>query len=182
MKLSHTALEGLLIIEPQIFPDERGYFYESYQQKKLTDAGLPVFVQDNVSRSYQNVLRGLHFQQPRAQGKLVGVIRGAVFDVAVDIRPQSKTFGQHLGFYLNDQNHLYLYLPPGFAHGFCVLSEVADFHYKCSDFYSPSAEKGIRWNDPTLNINWPIQQPLVAAKDAAHPLFQDVCKELNTDA
>ncbi|TXH92875.1 MAG: dTDP-4-dehydrorhamnose 3,5-epimerase, partial [Rheinheimera sp.] len=157
--------------------DERGFFLESFQAERYRQmAGIELaFVQDNHSRSAQNVLRGLHFQKTKPQGKLVRVVRGEVFDVAVDIRPQSKTFGQWEGVILSEQNHRQFWVPPGFAHGFLVLSEFADFEYKCTDFYDPSDEGSICWNDPQLAIQWPTSaEPVLSAKDAAAPLFRDL--------
>lgn len=166
MKITNTALPDVLLIEPRVFSDPRGYFYESHQIKKYQDAGMHPFVQDNISYSKKNVLRGLHYQLNNAQDKLVSVLKGKVFDVAVDVRKGSPTFGHWVGYELSDENHWQLYIPKGFAHGFCVLSDEAYFHYKCSDFYNPTSEYGIVWNDPTINIAWPLAQPLVSDKDA----------------
>src|SRR5215510_6168930 len=141
MKVSQAPLSGLLIIEPKKFNDSRGYFYEVFQHKRYAEYGIPPFVQDNTSHSKRDVLRGLHYQLPHPQGKLVWVTRGAVWDVVLDIRRRSSTFGKWFGITLNDDNHLQFYIPPGFAHGFCVLSQEADFHYKCTDYYSPEAER-----------------------------------------
>lgn len=174
MKISTAPLEGLIIIEPKVFVDARGYFFETFQSQRYADLGIPAFVQDNVSRSNKNVLRGLHYQLPHAQGKLVWVTRGSVWDVVIDIRVKSPTFGQWFGITLSDENHLQMYIPPGFAHGFCVQSEVADFHYKCTDFYTPSAEHGIRWNDPKLNIPWPISHPITSPKDDIYPTLNEI--------
>src|SRR5262249_31094683 len=150
MKLIETPLKGLMVIEPNVFSDTRGYFFEVFQQHRYQEQGFPPFIQDNVSRSKKHVLRGLHYQLPHAQGKLVWVTSGTVWDVAVDIRVSSPTFGQWFGITLSDENHTQLYIPPGFAHGFCVLSDTADFHYKCTEYYSPSSEHGIAWNDPRI--------------------------------
>lgn len=170
MKVLTTDLPGVLLIEPPVFGDARGFFLETYQAARYREAGMPAcFVQDNHSRSRRGVLRGLHYQRVQPQGKLVGVIRGQVFDVAVDIRRGSPTFGRWQGFILDDQNHRQLYLPPGFAHGFCVLSEEADFVYKCTDYYHPQSEQGIAWNDPDIGIQWPLRDVAVSAKDARHP-------------
>lgn len=177
MNFISTPLTGLYIIEPQVFHDHRGYFYQSFQQKMYTDLGLPPFIQDNISHSKQHILRGLHYQFPHAQGKLVSVIHGEVFDVAVDIRLNSQTFGQWFSIILSDQNHKQLYIPPGFAHGFCVLSKEADFHYKCTDFYAPKAEHGIAWDDPKINIKWPILKPILSEKDANFPLLSEISDE-----
>lgn len=165
MKVSEGPLSGLLIIQPDIFTDNRGYFYEVYQQDRYAKLGLPNFVQDNLSRSMKNVLRGLHYQQPKPQGKLVWVVQGEVWDVVVDIRRSSPTFGKFFNRILSDVNQTQLYIPPGFAHGFCVLSSVADFYYKCTDYYSPINEKGIKWNDPALSISWPVNKPILSPKD-----------------
>ena len=157
MKITETKLKGVTIIEPQVFGDERGFFLESYQKARYIEAGIPLeFVQDNHSRSSKGVLRGLHFQKTKPQGKLVRVTDGLVLDVAADINPQSPTFGQHIAVELSGLNHKQLYVPPGYAHGFVVLSDTADFQYKCTDYYDPSDEGGIIWNDPTLDINWQL--------------------------
>ncbi len=177
MKISAGPLNGLMIIEPRIFSDERGEFFETYQQERYTQHGIPPFVQDNTSRSKRNVMRGLHFQLPHPQGKLVYVTRGEVWDVVVDIRVSSSSFGQWFGITLSEQNHTQMYVPPGFAHGFCVLSDEADFHYKCTDFYMPGAEHGIIWNDASLNIPWPVKTPLLSPKDAALPLLHEIPHE-----
>ena len=174
MEIKTTPLDGLLVIQPNVFTDARGFFYESYQQTHYTKLGLPHFVQDNLSHSSQHVLRGLHYQYPHAQGKLVGVIRGTVFDVAVDIRRQSPTFGHWFSIVLSDENHQQLYIPPGFAHGFCVLSDKADFYYKCTDFYQPNHEHGIIWDDKNLNISWPTSSPLLSTKDARFPSLCEI--------
>jgi len=175
VKVIETALAGVLIIEPKVFGDHRGFFLESFQTERYRDAGIDLpFVQDNHSRSQRGVLRGLHFQRTRPQGKLVSVSRGSVYDVAVDINPQSATCGQYVGVELNDENHRQLWVPPGYAHGFCVLSEVADFQYKCTDLYFPEDEGGLIWNDPEVNVPWPIEQPLLSAKDQLNPTLQQL--------
>jgi dTDP-4-dehydrorhamnose 3,5-epimerase len=171
MKITEGDLPGLLIITPNVFADSRGYFFEDFQNQRYTQYGIPPFVQSNISRSKQNVLRGLHYQDPNAQGKLVGVTRGSVWDVVVDIRPDSATYGKWFGIILSDENHIQMYVPPGFAHGFCVLSDEADFYYKCTDYYSPANEKGIAWNDATLNIPWPVKNPVLSDKDQTYPSF-----------
>ena len=154
MNVIETALPGVLIIQPKAFGDHRGFFLETFQVERYREAGITLpFVQDNHSRSQRGVLRGLHFQKTRPQGKLVSVSRGAVYDVAVDIDPASATYGQFVGVELNDDNHRQLWIPPGYAHGFCVLSEVADFQYKCTDFYFPADEGGLAWNDPDVGIS-----------------------------
>lgn len=177
VKIRESHLSGLLIIEPTIFPDDRGYFFEIFQQERYGASGIPAFVQDNVSHSKQHVLRGLHYQHPHGQGKLVGVIRGVVWDVVVDIRIQSPTFGQWFAITLSDTNHTQVYIPPGFAHGFCVLSDEADFYYKCTDFYSPKSEHGIVWNDEKLNIPWPIKNPILSPKDENLPKLHEIAHE-----
>jgi dTDP-4-dehydrorhamnose 3,5-epimerase len=176
MKITPTAIAGVLILEPKVFGDERGFFLESFNQQAFDAAvGAPVrFVQDNHSRSARGVLRGLHYQlPPHAQGKLVRVSQGAVFDVAVDIRPGSPTFGRWVGVELSGQNHRQLWLPPGMAHGFLVLSDSTDFLYKTTDYYAPQAEACIRWDDPALGIQWPAigSAPTVSPKDAQGALL-----------
>jgi dTDP-4-dehydrorhamnose 3,5-epimerase len=170
-----TALPGVLIIEPKAFGDHRGFFLETFQVERYREAGITLpFVQDNHSRSQRGVLRGLHFQKTRPQGKLVSVSRGAVYDVAVDIDPASATYGRFVGVELNDDNHRQMWVPPGYAHGFCVLSEVADFQYKCTDFYFPADEGGLLWNDPDVGIPWPITEPQLSAKDIDNPRLRDL--------
>ncbi|MBX3709310.1 MAG: dTDP-4-dehydrorhamnose 3,5-epimerase [Gammaproteobacteria bacterium] len=177
MKVIEGPLSGLLIIEPSTFTDNRGYFYEAFQENRYQEYGIPHFVQDNVSRSKRHVLRGLHYQLPHAQGKLVFVTRGSVWDVVVDIRTQSSTFGQWFGIHLNEENHAQLYVPPGFAHGFCVLSDEVDFYYKCTGYYFPGTEHGIAWNDIDLNIPWPIDHPILSPKDSTYPLLRELTHE-----
>lgn len=176
MKIQKTPIEGLVVIEPKIWSDDRGYFFESYSEKVFRESGLRTdFVQDNFSWSKKGVLRGLHFQRaPFAQAKLVRVTRGSIYDVAVDLRKDSPTFGKFFGLELNDQNHKSLLIPDGFAHGFCVLSEVAGFSYKCSNFYSAAHDGGIQWNDPDIGIRWPIENPILSGKDAALPKLKDL--------
>ena len=172
MNISETALPGVLIIAPKLFGDARGFFLESWNQQAFASAGLTMdFVQDNHSRSARGVLRGLHYQLENPQGKLVRVTQGAVFDVAVDIRRSSPHFGQWVGVELNDDNHRMLWIPPGFAHGFLVLSESADFLYKCTSLYHPASDRGIRWDDPDIGIAWPDvgMAPQLSGKDAAAP-------------
>ncbi|MBT2340068.1 MULTISPECIES: dTDP-4-dehydrorhamnose 3,5-epimerase [Pseudomonas] len=170
MKVSATSLPEVLIIEPKVFGDDRGFFYESFNARAFADATgctLP-FVQDNHSRSAKGVLRGLHYQIEQAQGKLVRVTAGRVLDIAVDIRRSSPSFGQWVGVHLSAQDHRQLWIPPGFAHGFVVLSESADFLYKTTDYYAPSAERCIRWNDPDLAIDWALdREPILSSKDQA---------------
>ena len=168
MKVTPTAIADVLIIEPRVFGDERGFFYESFNQQAFDQAtGLALnFVQDNHSRSAKGVLRGLHYQVQQPQGKLVRVARGAVFDVAVDIRKSSPTFGKWVGVELSEDNHRQMWVPPGLAHGFLVLSKTADFLYKTTDYYAPEYERCIAWNDPAIGIDWPIEmQPSLSAKD-----------------
>lgn len=177
MKLIHTAIPDVLIIEPKVFGDQRGFFYESFNRRQFASLiGRDLdFVQDNHSRSEKNVLRGLHFQIQQAQGKLVRVIQGAVFDVAVDIRKSSPTFGQHVTVELSAENQRMLWVPEGFAHGFLVTSATAEFLYKTTDYYAPEFERSIAWNDPALAIAWPIQvAPSLSAKDLQAPLLADV--------
>ncbi len=178
MKVIETGVPGALILEPQVFGDARGFFYESYNKAKWIEACIDVdFVQSNVSRSARGVLRGLHYQWPNPQGKLVSVLEGEVFDVAVDIRRGSPTFGQSVGVMLTADNHRHFWVPEGFAHGFCVLSEFATFTYQCTALYDPKADAGIRWNDAALGIDWPISAPLLSDKDGKTPLLQDVPPE-----
>lgn len=170
MNVIQTHLPGVLIIEPKVFGDERGFFVECYQEPRYRDVGIEMpFVQDNHSRSQYGVLRGLHFQRNRPQGKLVRVTRGAVYDVAVDINPASPTCGEFVGVELTADNHLQLWIPPGYAHGFCVLSDTADFQYKCTDLYYPEEEGGLIWNDPDVNIPWPVETPKLSEKDLRNP-------------
>lgn len=176
MRATPTRIADVLILEPKVFGDERGFFYESFNQKAFQEAtGLNVqFVQDNHSKSARNVLRGLHYQVQQPQGKLVRVVQGAVFDVAVDIRTDSKTYGQWVGEILSAENKKQLWIPAGLAHGFVVLSETAEFLYKTTDYYAPAHERCIAWNDPSLAIAWPIEgAPALSAKDAAGRAFRD---------
>ena len=167
MNVIKTPIADLLILEPKLFGDTRGFFLESYHQKTFQEVtGLQLyFVQDNHSRSAKNVLRGLHYQIQQPQGKLVRVVKGAVFDVAVDVRRFSATFGQWFGVELSEDNHRQFWIPPGFAHGFVVLSETADFLYKTTDYYAPAFERCLRWNDPEIGIDWPIMSPILSEKD-----------------
>ncbi len=169
-----TSIPGVLIIEPKVFGDSRGFFVETWQQARYAEAGLPErFVQDNLSYSQHGVLRGLHFQNPNGQGKLVYVLQGEVFDVAVDVRLGSPTFGQSVSVLLSADNKRQFYVPPGFAHGFCVTSETALFTYKCTELYAPKDEASILWNDPALGIAWPVRDPSLSDKDArALPLAE----------
>jgi dTDP-4-dehydrorhamnose 3,5-epimerase len=162
-----TDLPGVLIIEPKVFGDDRGFFMETWNKERYAEAGIPTeFVQDNLSFSSRGVLRGLHFQDPNPQGKLVSVLQGEVYDVAVDIRRCSPTFGKWTGVRLSSENKRQLYVPEGFAHGFCVTSKTALFSYKCTDFYDPQAEKVLIWNDPGVGIEWPEIEPLISDKDS----------------
>jgi len=175
MKVTPTSLPEVLKIEPKIFEDERGYFYESWKKDRYQDHGLSgEFVQDNISRSSKGTLRGLHFQEPNAQGKLVMVLTGRVFDVAVDVRLGSPRFGQWVGLELSDENHYQLWIPAGFAHGFCVLSACADFFYKCTSLYCPETEHTVRYDDPAIGVDWPDVEPNLSQKDMAAPLLADV--------
>jgi len=177
MNVIETALPGVLIIEPKVFGDERGFFLETFHKQRYAEYGIPgeglEFVQDNHSRSRKGVLRGLHFQLENPQGKLVSAGMGAVFDVAADVNPDSPTFGQWVGVELNEDNHRQLWIPPGYAHGFCVLSDIADFQYKCTALYDPASDSGVAWNDPDLAIDWPIDAPLLSDKDRALPTLKD---------
>lgn len=175
MQITETNLPGVLVIKPKVFKDARGFFLESYQAERYREASIEAtFVQDNHSRSQKGVLRGLHFQKTKPQGKLVSVSRGAVYDVAVDINPDSPTFGQYFGVELNDDNHWQLWIPAGYAHGFCVLSDTADFHYKCTDYYDQDDEAGVLWNDPQINIPWPMKLPLLSEKDKQMPTLKEL--------
>ena len=169
MKVRETPLPGVLVLEPKIFRDERGFFTETYSTRALVGSGIPLlFVQDNHSRSSRDVLRGLHYQLERPQGKLVHVARGRIFDVAVDIRIGSPTFARWFGVELDDENLLSLWIPPGFAHGFCVLSDFADVIYKCSSLYEATDDRGVKWDDPRIGIDWPVKNPIVSEKDSQH--------------
>jgi len=175
LKAKQTELTGVLLIEPAVHLDSRGRFFESYQKEKYRAVGIEEdFVQDNQSLSEKNVLRGLHYRIEPEQAKLVRVIRGKVFDVVVDIRKGSPTFGKWQGFILSDSNHLQLYVPTGFAHGFCVLSDTAEFLYKVSEYYSADKEKGIIWNDPDIGIDWPISDPILSEKDKTNPRLKSL--------
>lgn len=166
MEVTSTALPEVLLIEPRVFEDARGFFKETWESRRYTAAGIPAFVQDNCSRSCRGTLRGLHYQIQHPQGKLVQVFKGEIFDVAVDLRKNSPNFGKWTGARLSETNHRQLYVPPGFAHGFCVLSDVADVFYKCTDIYSPEHERTLAWNDPTVGVEWPLDiEPILSAKD-----------------
>jgi dTDP-4-dehydrorhamnose 3,5-epimerase len=175
MKVAASTLPGVIVVEPRVHQDSRGFFFESFHQAKYEEAGIKAqFVQTNVSRSAKGVLRGLHYQWPHPQGKLVSVSEGEVYDVAVDIRRGSPTFGQWMGVMLTADNHRHLWIPEGFAHGFCVLSDFATFTYQCTTLYDPVADASIRWNDQQISVDWPISQPLISDKDAKAPYLADV--------
>jgi dTDP-4-dehydrorhamnose 3,5-epimerase len=174
MNILSTPLPGVLIIEPKVFGDARGFFVETWQAKRYAEAGLPPFVQDNLSLSARGVLRGLHYQEPAAQGKLVQVLEGEVYDVAVDIRVGSPTFGAWHGVALSADNKRQFWVPAGFAHGFVVTSERALFAYKCTELYRPDHDHSVRWNDPAIGIGWPVPDPTLSAKDAEAPGLDDI--------
>ena len=175
MKVEATKIPGLLVIEPAVHGDERGFFMESYSRDRYAEAGLPRdFVQDNLSLSAKGILRGLHLQHPDDQGKLCSVLEGEVFDVAVDVRLGSPTFAQWVGVTLSSENKRQFYIPPGFAHGFCVVSERAMVSYKCTDFYSAPNELGVAWDDPEIGIDWPISSPQLSGKDRENPMLRDI--------
>lgn len=175
MRVTECGISGVLLFEPDVYRDARGYFLETYHADKYRAAGLhEVFVQDNHSRSVRRTLRGLHLQVRNPQGKLIRAITGEIWDVAVDVRPDSPTFGKWVGEVLSGDNFRQLYIPPGFAHGFCVLSDEAHVEYKCTRFYDPADEIGIAYNDPTLAIDWPVADPLLSPKDARNPLISEL--------
>lgn len=178
MRVAPTTLAPVLLIEPRVFGDARGYFFETWQLARYDEQGVPAkFVQDNVSRSQRGILRGLHLQEPFGQGKLVQVLDGEVFDVAVDVRVGSPTFGRWVGERLSSDNHRQLYVPEGFAHGFCVLSESALLQYKCTELYHPETELSVAWNDPALAIAWPVTDPVLSPKDAAAKPLAEIARE-----
>ena len=178
IKIKKTELDGVVIIEPDVFNDQRGYFFETYNQNRYQEIGIKSnFVQDNLSFSKKGALRGLHYQRPHDQAKLVQVIQGKVFDVVVDIRRDSPTLGKWIGQYLSDENKQQIFVPEGFAHGFCVLTDSALFHYKCSDFYAPDCEGGILWSDPEVAIDWPLESPIVSEKDAKFSCLKDITED-----
>ncbi len=176
-----TPIEGVTVIEPTVFGDNRGYFMETYQYEDFKAAGLDmVFVQDNQSKSKKGVLRGLHYQTRNSQGKLVRVIKGEVYDVAVDLRQNSETFGKYFGVLLSEENKKQFYITEGFAHGFLVLSDEAEFVYKCTNYYDPTSEAGLMWNDPDIGIEWPVKdgmEIILSEKDKVHPSFKEYCKK-----
>jgi dTDP-4-dehydrorhamnose 3,5-epimerase len=184
MNVNKTDIEGLCIIKPAVFGDERGFFYESYNSNRYREVGIPdVFVQDNVSVSKKGVIRGLHYQTPPfAQGKLVSVLRGRVLDVAVDIRTGSPTFGRYVAVELSDENHRQFWIPAGFAHGFVSLEDDTLFAYKCTNVYSKEHDRGIRWDDPAIGINWQVSEPIISEKDQTHPLLADIAEELRFES
>jgi len=170
-----TSLPGVILIEPDVFNDARGFFMETYQFKKYKEGGIDkVFVQDNHSHSQRSTLRGLHYQLHHPQGKLVYVIAGEIYDVAVDIRRGSPTFGQWAATHLSDENKRQIFVPEGFAHGFCIISETADVVYKCTDFYAPGDEYGVYWSDPAIGIEWPVKTPILSKKDSQNPQLKDI--------
>ena len=175
MRFVETAIPGVVLVEPTVLRDERGFFVETYHEPRYREHGIPErFVQDNHSKSAKGILRGLHAQSPNPQGKLLRCIEGRVWDVAVDVRVGSPSFGKHAGFELSADNHHQLYVPPGLLHGFCVLSDSAQIEYKCTAVYDPAADFGVRWNDPELAVAWPIDAPVLSEKDAKAPLLRDV--------
>ena len=179
MKVLETPMPGVLVLEPRVFGDDRGFFLETFNAARFAEHGLPTeFLQDNHSRSARGVLRGLHYQRRSPQGKLVSVVRGEVWDVAVDIREGSPTFGKWFGMTLSEARRQLLWIPPGFAHGFCVLSESADFLYKCTTLYDAADDRGVRWDDPALGIEWPVADPILSAKDRALPSLAEAAGAL----
>jgi dTDP-4-dehydrorhamnose 3,5-epimerase len=177
MEIETTAINGVLVIKPDIYRDNRGFFMETYNEQRYRSAGIHArFVQDNVSRSARGILRGLHFQKSRPQAKLVQVLLGDIFDVAVDVRPGSATFGKWVGKSLSGENGIQMFIPEGFAHGFCVLSQTAYFSYKCSDFYAPEDEGGVLWSDPDIGIDWPIGDPILSNRDRLFSPLRDLDK------
>ncbi len=178
MKIESTGIDGVWVVTPRVFADPRGHFMETFQRERFEAAGLQGdFVQDNLSFSVRNTLRGLHFQNPRAQTKLVQTVQGEIFDVAVDIRPESPSFGQWFGTRLSAANKRQLYISAGLAHGFCVLSETAHVAYKCTDYYAPEHEGGILWSDPDIDIEWPVTDPVLSIKDQGYPRLREIPRE-----
>ncbi len=178
MQVSQTRLPGVLLVEPKVFGDARGFFVETWSLDRYRAHGIDLaFVQDNMSRSARGILRGMHLQNPHGQGKLVQVVQGAVFDVAIDVRRGSPTFGDWVGYELSAENHRQLFVPAGFAHGFCVTSESALFSYKCTDVYHPEAELGVAWDDPDVGVTWPIADPVLSEKDRRHPRLSQIPHE-----
>jgi dTDP-4-dehydrorhamnose 3,5-epimerase len=178
MEVMKTEIDGVLIIAPKVFEDPRGFFMETFNRLRYEEAGIgEVFCQDNMSFSCKNTLRGLHYEYPHEQAKLVQVLQGEILDVAVDLRRGSPTFGRTVTATLSERNRRQMFIPKGFAHGFCVLSETALFCYKCSDFYAPECDRGVLWSDPSVGIHWPIKDPLLSAKDEGLPLLKDIPPE-----
>ena len=178
LTVKQTGLSGLLLVEPRCVSEARGHFFESFQMQRYREVGIADnFVQDNVSRSRQGVLRGLHYQMKRPQAQLVTVVRGRIFDVAVDLRSTSASFGRWFGVELSDSGSRQLYMAPGFAHGFCVLSEIADVHYKVSRYYDHDDEGGVLWCDPDIGVRWPVESPLLSARDVAYPKLKDIQRD-----
>jgi dTDP-4-dehydrorhamnose 3,5-epimerase len=179
VKVTKTKLPGVVVIEPEVLLDKRGFFKETFRTDRYNDVGITLpFIQENYSRSQKGVLRGLHLQKSKPQGKLISCSLGCIYDVAVDINPKSKTFGNYVGVELSEQNHLQFWIPPGYAHGFCVLSKYADLNYKCTNFYFPEDEGGLIWNDPEVAIDWPIKSPLLSKKDKLLPSLNEIKKKL----
>jgi dTDP-4-dehydrorhamnose 3,5-epimerase len=183
MRVVPTDLPGVLLVEPDVFRDSRGYFLETFHERKYREAGIAhPFVQDNQSRSSRGTLRGMHAQLRKPQGKLIRAVQGEIFDVAVDIRPDSPTFGEWTGATLSGDNFRQMFIPPGFAHGFCVLSDFAEIAYKCTDFYDRADEIGFRWNDPGVAIRWPVRDPLLSERDAALPTLAELRVRLSNSS
>jgi len=178
MKITESRIKGVFLVEPKVFEDDRGYFFESFRNSQLKEAGFDIkFVQDNVSKSYQGTIRGLHYQIESPQDKLITCLYGEILDVAVDVRKDSPTFGNYVAFKISEKNHRSLLVPKGFAHGFSVLSESAIISYKCSDYYNKEGERGIRWDDPLIRINWDVSRPILSEKDKKQPLFSSLKEE-----
>lgn len=178
MKITDCRIPAIKILDPEVFEDDRGYFKETFRESMLEEAGLTArFVQDNISGSVKDTIRGLHYQLERPQAKLIQCIQGEILDVAVDIRQSSPTFGNYVAVKLSGKNHRLLYIPKGFAHGFSVLSDHAVIHYKCSDYYHKPSERGIRWDDPLIRIHWDVTRPVISDKDRKQPLFSALTKE-----
>jgi dTDP-4-dehydrorhamnose 3,5-epimerase len=183
MKFTHLELPGVVLVEPTLFPDERGFFLETFHERKYREGGIAAsFVQDNQSSSVKGTLRGLHSQRQHPQGKLVRAIEGEIFDVAVDVRRGSPSFAKWVGVVLSAGNFHQLYIPPGFVHGFCVLSETAQVEYKCTDFYAPNDEQSVIWNDPDIGIEWPVAEPVISPKDRVAPRLAEILQHLPTYA
>lgn len=184
MNVIETALPGVLVIEPRVIGDARGLFMETFSARRYREqAGIALpFVQDNLSRSQRGVLRGLHFQRRRPQGKLIQVLEGAVYDVAVNVDPESPDFGRHAAVTLSAADHRQLWIPPGYAHGFCVLGDTATLHYKCTDYYDPADEWGLAWNCPDLAIPWPLDAPILSDRDRRHPALMELARQLRAQA